>query len=185
MKEIATSSKPPSSSCYEDIVAGCSWAFAWHELTHASQLQRMKREKGSSWASDYWSHVVLQEVKNDKNTGSPYGSKGDDNWQVIALAEGWAYYREWELSRTKLAWNSLNETAWTANSTLPTTGSYSTLRFPKTYVPMFYELVVAGCSFTNIEKSLCTYSITGFRDNLIAKHSNLRARITEIISAYE
>jgi hypothetical protein len=34
-------------------------------------------------------------------------------------------------------------------------------------------------------KRLCAYSASGFRDNLIAKHPNLSARITEIIQPYE
>jgi hypothetical protein len=71
-----------------------------------------------------------------------------------------------------------------SNSLHPTRGSYN-LSFPRDYVPMFYELVTAGCTFVNIEKSLCTYSITGFRDNLIAKHANLRTQITNIIQPYE
>jgi hypothetical protein len=35
------------------------------------------------------------------------------------------------------------------------------------------------------KKLLCAYSVAGFRDNLIAKYPNLRARITEIIQPYE
>jgi hypothetical protein len=144
----------------------------------------MGSEKGYYWASDLWSHVVLQEAKNDINTNNSYGSRGDDNWQVIALAEGWANYREWDLARRYLRWNSLTRTAWTSTSLLPVRGNYL-FEFPEDYVPMFYELVTAGCSFTNVEKSLCTYSITGFRDNLIAKYPNLRAQITNIVQPYE
>ena len=59
------------------------------------------------------------------------------------------------------------------------------LSFPENYVPMFYELRTAGCYQSNIEQSLCTYSIAGFRDNLISRHPNLRARITAIIQPYE
>ena len=161
-------------------------AIAWHELTHASQLQRMKSEKSASWASDQWSHVVLQEAKNYINTGGSYGSRGDDNWQVIALAEGWAYYREWGLARTQLAWNSLTNRNWSESTETP--DSYYSIRpnnFPETFTRMFYRLRLIGCSFSNMEKSLCTYSITGFRDNLIAKHSNLRTQITNIVNEYQ
>jgi hypothetical protein len=35
------------------------------------------------------------------------------------------------------------------------------------------------------EKSLCAYSVTGFRDNLIAKYPNKSTQITEIIQPYE
>jgi hypothetical protein len=143
-------------------------AIAWHELTHASQLQRMRSEKGYFWASDYWSHVVLQEVKNDKNTGSPYGGRGDDNWQVIALAEGWANYREEYLARKYLL--GADEYEGTDNP------------FLSPYVAMFRELRAVGCSFANMEKSLCSYSITVFRDNLISKHPSLRTQITSIVS---
>jgi hypothetical protein len=55
-------------------------AIAWHELTHASHLQRMKSEKGYWWASDYWSTVVYREITNSAfKGGDPYGSKGDDS----------------------------------------------------------------------------------------------------------
>jgi hypothetical protein len=142
-------------------------AIAWHELTHASQLQRMKSEKGRSWASGYWSTIVYREVVNELFDGNPYAGKGDDDWQVIALAEGWAYYREEFMRRTNLS----------------DAGFVSTRNsFLSTYVTMFRELRALGCTFTDMEKSLCTYSISGFRDNLIAKYPNLRAQITSIVS---
>ncbi|MDR1227208.1 MAG: hypothetical protein LBK47_09990, partial [Prevotellaceae bacterium] len=153
-----------------------------HELTHASQLRRMGSEKGYYWASDLWSHVVLQEAKNDINTSSSYGSKGDDNWQVIALAEGWANYREWNLARRYLNYNIYGEDPDTHVPYYFDNYSSSLAIF---YGGMFDRLATAGCSFTNMEKSLCAYSIGAFRDNLIAKHPNLRARITEIIQPYE
>lgn len=144
-------------------------AIAWHELTHASQLQRMKREKNYLWASDYWSHVVLQEARNYINTGSSYGGKGGDNWQIIALAEGWANYREEYMARMYLQGASSYE------------GTDNPFLIP--YVSMFRELKALGCSFTNMEKSLCTYSISGFRDNLISKYPSLRNQITNVISS--
>ena len=160
-------------------------AIAWHELTHASQLQRMKSEKGYFWASDQWSHVVLQEVKNHKNTGRSYGSRGDDNWQVIALAEGWANYREWDLARRYLGWNTLTNRDLSESTETPHPHySIEPDDFPEYFSGMFYQLSLIGCSFSNMEKSLCTYSITGFRDNLIAKHSGLRTQITNIVNEY-
>jgi hypothetical protein len=143
-------------------------AIAWHELTHASQLQRMKSEKGFLWASDYWSNVVLQEASNTIKTGDPYGNKGGTNWQILALAEGWANYREENLRSRYL------ESSYTKNTT----------NFPYTYVPMFRTLRTLGCSFTNLEKSLCTYSISGFRDNLASKYPSLRNQITDAIQPY-
>jgi hypothetical protein len=161
-------------------------AIAWHELTHASQLQRMQSEKGFFWASDYWSHVVLQEVKNYKNTGDSYGSKGDDNWQVIALAEGWAYYREWNLARRFLGWDTFESADLDDNSEAPE-DHYSTTNpdhFPYYFTGMFNRLRQIGCSASNMEKSLCAYSVTGFRDNLIAKYPNLSTQITNIVAEY-
>jgi hypothetical protein len=160
-------------------------AIAWHELTHASQLQRMKSEKGRSWASGYWSTIVYREAANSLlNDGEPYAGEGDDDWQAIALAEGWAYYREWDLARRYLAWNSLTYRDW-SNSTETPEAHYLTLNnFPRHFSRMFYQLRLTGCSFTNMEKSLCAYSITGFRDNLIAKHPNLREQITNIVNGY-
>jgi hypothetical protein len=146
----------------------------------------MKSEKNAFWASDYWSHVVLQEVKNHNNTGGSYGSKGDDNWQVIALAEGWAYYREWDLARRYLSWNTLTKRDLSESTETP--DSYYSIRpnnFPGTFTRMFYRLSLIGCSFSNMEKSLCSYSVTGFRDNLIAKHPNLRTQITNIVNEYQ
>jgi hypothetical protein len=55
--------------------------------------------------------------------------------------------------------------------------------FLSPYVAMFRELRTLGCTFTNMEKSLCTYSIPSFRDNLIAKHPGLITQITNVISS--
>jgi hypothetical protein len=161
-------------------------AIAWHELTHASQLQRMKSDKGYWWASDYWSTVVYREAKNAITTSSSYGSKGDDSWQVIALAEGWAYYREWDLARRYLRWDALDRQDWSDNSRTPDQFYQITIpeHFPYYFAGMFYRLRQLGCSFANMEKSLCAYSVTSFRDNLVAKHPNLRTQITEIINDY-
>lgn len=141
---------------------------AWHELTHASQLQRMKSEKGFFWASDYWSRNVYQQARNEIADGSPYGEVGDDAWQIIALSEGWANYREEYLVRTYL---------------LGTESYVGTIRpFLTPYLSMFRELEAVGCSFTNMEKALCTYSVSGYRDILISRHPSLRTQITDIIS---
>jgi hypothetical protein len=163
-------------------------ATAWHELTHASHLQRMKSEKGYWWASDYWSTLVYREITNSAfKGGNPYGSKGDDSWQIIALAEGWANYREWDLARRYLAWNSLTGAVWTATSTLPTSNSFyrTWLGYPQYYACMFYDLKTLGCSDVNIEKALCAYSIGEFKNKLVAKYPNLSTQITNLIAGYE
>ncbi len=143
-------------------------AIAWHELTHASQLQRMKSEKDFLWASAYWSKNVYQQAKNSIDHGSPYGSVGDDHWQIIALTEGWASYREERLARSYLS----NENSY----------SGTTNPFLVPYLEMFRELRDLGCSFSNMEKALCTYSITGYRDNLISKYPYWRTQITDIVA---
>ncbi|MDR2814301.1 MAG: hypothetical protein LBB79_06575 [Prevotellaceae bacterium] len=162
-------------------------AIAWHELTHASQLQRMKSENGKSWASGYWSTIVYQEAKNELTKETPYASKGGDDWQAIALAEGWANYRQWDLARRYLRWNTLTYRDWSVSTTTPEI-HYSITNanhFPYYFAGMFNRLRQIGCSSANIEKSLCAYSVTGFRDNLIAKHPNLRTQINTIVSEYE
>lgn len=164
-------------SDYNKITATC-----WHELTHASQLRRMKSEKGFLWASDYWSHVVLQEASNYEKTGGSYGNKGDTNWQIIALAEGWANYREWDLARRYLNYNIYGENSETHVPYYFDDYSTSIAIF---YGGMFDRLVTLGCSFVNIEKSLCAYSIGAFRNNLTGKYPNRQQRITEIIQPYE
>jgi hypothetical protein len=141
-------------------------AIAWHELTHASQVRRMITVKGLLWASDYWSANVYQQAKNEIDNDNAYGSKGDTRWQIIALSEGWANFREWKLAGKYLSY------------------SVSLYDFPRNYAYMFNSLYEAGCSYSDMESSLCTYSISGFRDNLIAKYPTLQTKITSIISSY-
>jgi len=137
----------------------------WHELTHASQLECMKNQKGLFWVSNYWSENVYRQVMS----GKTYGSKGDPSWQIIALSEGWANYREKKMANTILYDNNVNNK----------TG------FPYYYMDMYNALVNLGCSYSNIEKSLSTYSVPGFRDNLISFYPNLSVQITQIIHPYE
>ena len=149
--------------------------FAWHELTHASMVKRLISEKGIFWASGYWSANVYQQAYNSlyytnpvTNRKSPYGAKGDANWQIIALSEGWANYREWLLKVTYL-----NPYYSIANE------------FPRNYGYMFRDLVSIGCSYSNIEKSLAAYTISDFKNNLITIYPTLKDKITEKIKFYE
>jgi len=132
------------------------------------KLDSMKSEKGYWWASDYWSANVYQQAANQISSGHPYGSKGDNRWQQIALSEGWASYREQVLTRNYLG--------------LPYYSGTSNLFLIK-YLRMFDELKNIGCSYQNMEKSLCTYTISGYRDNLIAIYPSLSTQITTIISS--
>ncbi len=143
-------------------------SIVWHELTHSSQVKRMINEKGLLWASDYWSANVYQQASNSINTGGSYGSKGDSRWQIIALSEGWANYREQVLTRNYLG---LPYYSATSNS------------FLFNYLTMNEELKYIGCSYQSMEKSLCTYTISGYRDNLIAIYPSLSTQITTIISS--
>lgn len=160
---------------YEKITS-----IAWHELTHASQLKCMTKEKGLLWASDYWSANVYQQATNTINNGSPYGAKYDSRWQQIALSEGWANYREWLLAK-----NKLNGYSTIGYDKYGNAYYFSDYGFPINYGEMFDDLKRVGCSISNIEKSLCTYSITGLRDNLIVLHPSLAIQITNIIKYYE
>lgn len=151
-------------------------SIVWHELTHSSQIKRMINEKGILWASDYWSANVYQQASNTfkdydgdgKKDGDSYGNTGDERWQIIALSEGWANYREQILTRNYLG---LPYYSGTSNS------------FLIKYLRMFDELKNIGCSYQNMEKSLCTYTISGYRDNLIAIYPSLSTQITTIISS--
>jgi hypothetical protein len=138
----------------------------WHELTHASQVARMTSEKGKNWASTYWSKNVYRQAANSIATGNPYGNKGNQYWEIIALSEGWANYREEYLARMYLG--------------VPNYVGTTNL-FLRPYVEMFKKLRNIGCSFTNIEKSLCANTIVEFRNNLIVKYPNLTTQITNAI----
>ena len=129
-------------------------SIVWHELTHASQLQRMKSEKGYLWASDYWSANVYQQASNALNSPdeNSYGNKGDERWQIIALSEGWANYREWKLAKDKLGWNAITEQYWHETPWYPSYYTDFNLGFPHCYMKVFESLENIGCSYSNIEK---------------------------------
>ena len=157
--------------------------FAWHELTHASQVQSMINNKGYDWASGYWSANAGQQATNSVVTGHPYGAKGNSNWQIIALSEGWANYREWLLGKDKLGYDIFSQ--------LPYNWNYArrpndyVLDFPRYYAGMYDELQLLGCSYYNIERSLPAYSFSEFRDNLKIIYPTLSVSITSIVNRYE
>lgn len=160
----------------------------WHELTHSSQLERMKSEKGYCWASDYWSANIYQQAANQIGSGDPYGSKGDSRWQQIALSEGWANYREWKMAKQKL--NGYDIYPYIYDTPLQifrqsTFDDYKNVSLAIYYGGMFKRLNDIGCSYQNLEKSLCTYSISAYRDNLITYYPNASTQITNIIKGYE
>ena len=159
-------------------------AIVWHELTHASQLQGMKHQKGFFWASDYWSQVVYREAKNDVDTGDPYGAKGDPDWQIIALAEGWAYYREWKMANKYLGWSKALNLPIDEGTNI--SRYFSDRAFPVTYGEMFDDLIrLYRCSNTKIEKALCSYSVSEFKNKLAAFYPQKSAQIKTYIKRYE
>lgn len=146
-------------------------AIIWHELTHASQLQRIRSEKGYWWASKYWSKNVYQQLRNTmERDGDPYGIKGGENWQIIALSEGWANYREQYMAVKYLEEISYKST-------------YNILIKP--YVEMFEKLHSIGCSHNILEKVLYVYTINEYKEALIEQYPYLSKQITEVIKQYE
>jgi len=146
--------------------------FAWHELTHASQYQRMRNDRGLLWASDYWSENVYRQARNsitskdDDGNRNPYGERGGTSWQVIALSEGWANYRtNLLLSRVGM------RREWISG-------------FPRIYANMFQELADIGIPQGEMERALSAWTFAAYRDNLIARLPHRRAEITEIVNRY-
>ncbi len=145
------------------------YSTVWHELTHASNFRRVRNEKGVVYADFYWNSVVSTEVGHNISSGggSPYGNKGDSNWELIALVEGWAHYIQRKMINKYLLY--------------PITRS----GFPWTYYNMFDELVGVGCSLQNIEKSLIAKNISEFKSNLINTYPSLKTIIDSKIKPYE
>ena len=163
-------------------------SIVWHELTHSSQVKRMINEKGLLWASDYWSANVYQQASNTfkdydgdgKKDGNPYGNYGDERWQIIALSEGWANYRAWVLSEKFLSFNAISKKNWVDAPYYP--DQYTT--FPYKYAGMFYRLRNLGCSFSNLEKLLTTYSISDYFESLKILYPTLSSQIDIIKKDY-
>jgi hypothetical protein len=137
----------------------------WHELSHGSNFQRVNNEKGYINASLYWSSVIGTEVWNSITTTDPllesaHGSKGDSNWEQIALCEGWAYYR----SYIRMANNILYY--WSPSNHTPTQN------YPGNYAFMFDNLRLYGCSDANMEKSLTVKTFSEFKQNLKSIYAN-------------
>ncbi len=152
----------------------------WHELTHASNFRRVEIEKGHWVASDYWSHLVGTEVGHNLAGNGSYGVKGDNNWEQVALCEGWANYVEWIMPNKYLGYNFLGydiyNNPWTFSD-------YSIIAI--TYGNLFRLLAMNGCSYSNMEKSLTARTLAGFRDNLILIYPDKKEVITYNVRIYE
>lgn len=141
----------------------------WHELTHASHFQRVRNEKGYGYASDYWNGVISTEVGHSITSlgDDYYGTKGDSNWQQIALVEGWAHFIQRKIAESYLKQNI------TKNG------------FPWNYRLMYNQLNNIGCSLNHIEKCLTEKSLTSYSDRLVQIHPLLQTQIENIINTYK
>ncbi len=143
--------------------------FTLHKFTNASQINKMLSLFGTTWASSYW-YAVQDQIKSDNSKGLydcfgiTHKTTGDCS-QQITLTEGWANYRNDELL-SRFGITGYSET----NS-----------QYLKPYVTMFRDLHNLGCSYQNLEKSLCTYTIAGFKSNLISFYPSLSTQIGNIV----
>ena len=146
----------------------------------------MINNKGYNFASDYWSHNVYQQAKNaitspDKN---PYGVKGDENWEYIALSEGWANYREWNMCLKYLKYNTLSQT---------TNINNKNYKYKPTIYNGYIEYRYAGLmsdlnnmiSETIIEEAISTSTTINQFRNYLYYHSSFKEEINEIFNKYE
>lgn len=139
------------------------YSTVWHELSHTSNFNRVKNEKGFWPASAYWRSLIITEIGHSDN----YGKKGDGNWEQIALCEGWASYREWKMPYMYLAFNDKE------------------YDYPASYWQMYDSLYKSGCSLQNLEKCLTAKTIADYRNLLIAFYPELKENITSTIKGYE
>jgi hypothetical protein len=125
-----------------DIIINCSnttfeyyrrYSAVWHELNHGAHLQAMINEKGKDFATKYWTTIVRQEASNYTKTKDSYGEKGDKNWEYIALAEGWANYRQWKMSKQYLKYNSITKVSYE-----PTSDNKTYNLSPKNFINRIY-----------------------------------------------
>ncbi len=145
-------------------------AFAWNQLTHTSQVERLKSIKGKDWATQYWK-AVRDQLQSDYSEGlyDAFGitHKTTGDWsRQIALTQGWVKYRLGELYNRYF---NISDYIETNNPYL------------KQYVYMFRDLYNIGCSYQNMEKSLCANTITEFKNNLISYYPSLSQQIDNIV----
>ena len=157
----------------------------WHELIHTAQFKRFEQEKGFWTASNYFytygTKIIGHYIKDEKT----YGIKGNDNWQTMALSEGWAYYNEWRIAQKYLNFNSFTNENWSNSKFYPTGFPQNNDNFPKYYSALFYELSNIGCSINAMEKAMSTNSLAVFKSNLVAYYPAIKNSIETIIAKYE
>ncbi len=130
----------------------------WHELTHSSHFQRTVFSSGLTEASYYWSEIISYEGEYYLNTGHPYGSVNVGNWEIIALAEGWANYREWYMGNVYLGYDNQKQY------------EFGNRKMLDRYYSLFFSLLYNhGISMREMEHALAnTHSLSEFKDNLLS-----------------
>lgn len=145
----------------------------------------MINKKGKDFATEYWTTIVRQEASNYTKTKYSYGKKGDKNWEYIALAEGWANYRQWKMSKQYLKYNSLTLT----NNNKSNSYYYTPLKYKNEicyrYSSLIYELNSIITDST-IELAISnSSSISEFRDNIIKYDSKYKHIIISKFNTYD
>ena len=142
----------------------------WHELAHASNFRRIELSKGTAYASAMWTGLINTEVSKSM-LGSPYGEKDGLNWELIALLEGWAYFREMRMGEDYLDDFDAEERD----------ASF----FPRDYRVMFRQLETAGCSVGSMERAMLHNKLAEFKSALIGLNPTLKSNIESTISMYD
>ena len=140
----------------------------WHEMAHTGHFERMRRDRGALFATEWWSVFSGQTWRNSMVGVGVYGYKGRANWQLFALAEGWAFYREYIVMRPRFGLSTLAPQQ----------------DFPVNYAFMFRNLANIGIPQSSMQGALSARTIVGFRDNLISRHPNKRTQITDTIRPF-
>jgi len=154
----------------------------WHELTHSSHFNCIKKNISNSSAITYWDKVMNYEIDHALDNNNSYGKKGDEGWERIALTEGWGAFREWYLGMKYLNYNYLYK-YWSINYF--TDKSWAADEFNYEYAGMFQELRNANCSLQNLEKSLTASTIKDFHTKLLSLEPTYRhSAINAIMSNY-
>ncbi len=158
----------------------------WHELIHTAQFNRFEQEKGFNAASNYFftygTTIIGHAIAGSDNV---YGKKGDTNWEIMALSEGWAYYNEWWVAKRYLSFNSFKNKNWKEKESYPTDLERNDTEFPEYFSALFYELFNIGCSINIMEKAISTNSLAVFESNLIAYYPKKKNDIETIFNKYE
>lgn len=186
---------PPLTLLKPDIMVNCTndyeeynsvYSSIWHELNHGAHLQAMINNKGKDFATKYWTTVVHQEAFNSlKDMKNTYGQKGDDNWEYIALAEGWANFRQYKMCKKYLEFNSLTLT----DNKKSASYNYTLLKYKDEiyyrYGSIMYELN-SIITDSIIERAISnSSSISEFRDNIIEYDSKYKHIIISKFNTYD